>query len=203
MSSMRFGCPVGRPRAFNEEEALGKALEVFWCKGYDGASLTDLTEAMGINKPSLYATFGNKEQLFLKALDLYEHRPCAYFSPALEEPTARQVVEHMLLGAAESFTTKTGPRGCVVVQSALACSEASASVKEALVARRREGENLLRERLERAKEEGDLPADADPALLARYIGTVAQGMAVQAVNGATAEQLKEVALMTLNTWPTK
>ncbi|GAA3544543.1 TetR/AcrR family transcriptional regulator [Zobellella aerophila] len=196
-------CPpsVGRPRAFDMEKALEKALEVFWKKGYDGASLSDLTEAMGINKPSLYAAFGNKEQLFLKAIELYENRPCAFFYPALQQPTAYLVVEHMLFGAATSMADTSHPHGCVVVQGALSCSEAAATVKAALIARRRDGELALRARLEQAREQGDLPADVDTTILARYLGTVLQGMAIQATNGATPEELKQVAQLTLDNFP--
>lgn len=192
---------IGRPRAFDTNTALESALEVFWRKGYDGTTLTDLTDAMGINKPSLYAAFGNKEQLFLKAIELYESRPCAFFLPALEKQTAYQVAEHMLYGAAMNMTDINHPQGCVIVQGALSCSEAAATVKEALLNRRVEGEQKLCERFERAKQEGDLPASVDVETLARYIGTVLQGMAIQANNGASAEQLRQVAALTLQAFP--
>lgn len=197
------GCTpnVGRPRAFDTDTALEKALEVFWRKGYDGTSLSDLTEAMGINKPSLYAAFGNKEQLFLKAIELYESRPCAFFMPALEKPTAYEVAQHMLFGAAANMANKDQPQGCVVIQGALSCSEAAAAVKEALINRRLEGQQKLLERFERAKAEGDLPATISAETLARYLGTVLQGMAIQANNGASSEQLRQVAEMTLLAFP--
>lgn len=201
MSAVSCSPGLGRPRAFDTEAALEKALEVFWRKGYDGTSLADLTEAMGINKPSLYAAFGNKEQLFLKTIELYESRPCSFFMPALEKPTAYEVAEHMLFGAAVNMTDQTKPQGCVVIQGALSCSEAAASVKEALIQRRLEGEQKLRARFERAKQEGDLADHIDAATLARYLGTVLQGMAIQANNGATAEQLRQVAEMTLQAFP--
>jgi AcrR family transcriptional regulator len=183
------------------DTALEKALEVFWRKGYDGTSLSDLTEAMGINKPSLYAAFGNKEQLFLKAIEKYESRPCAFFLPALEKPTAYEVAEHMLYGAAMTMADQAHPQGCVVVQGALSCSEAAAAVKEALINRRLEGQQKLLQRFERAKTEGDLPASVDAETLAQYLGTVLQGMAIQANNGATPEQLRRVAEMTLLAFP--
>ena len=194
---------VGRPRAFDMEKALQKALEVFWRKGYEGASLPDLCEAMGINKPSLYAAFGNKEQLFLKTIELYENRPCAFFYPALEHATSYEVVKHMLCGAASANADPDNPPGCVIVQGALACSESAAFVKEALIIKRRAGETALCERLQRAKDEGDLPADSDPAALARYIGAVLQGMAIQATSGANCAELKQVAETVLSAWPGK
>ncbi|MDX3774955.1 TetR/AcrR family transcriptional regulator [Chromatiaceae bacterium AAb-1] len=196
-------CAVGRPRSFDMDSALEKALEVFWIKGYDGASLSDLTEAMGINKPSLYAAFGNKEQLFLKAIELYENRPCAFFYPALQQPTAYKVAEHLLQGAAESMADQNHPHGCVIVQGALSCSEAAASVKEALITKRREGELDLCARLQRAQQEGDLPDNVDPAVFARYLGTILQGMAIQATNGATQDELLQVAHLTLQNFPKK
>jgi len=201
MSAISCTQNVGRPRTFDIDTALEKALEVFWRKGYDGTSLSDLTEAMGINKPSLYAAFGNKEQLFLKAIEFYESRPCSFFLPALEKPTAYQVAEHMLFGAAMNMADQSHPQGCVVVQGALSCSEAAATVKESLINRRFEGEQKLRDRFERAKQEGDLPATTDPETLARYLGTVLQGMAIQATSGATCEQLRQVAQMTLQAFP--
>jgi AcrR family transcriptional regulator len=185
------------------EKALQKALEVFWRKGYEGASLPDLCEAMGINKPSLYAAFGNKEQLFLKAIELYENRPCAFFYPALEHATSYEVVKHMLCGAASANADPDNPPGCVIVQGALDCSESAAFVKEALIIKRRAGETALCERLQRAKNEGDLPEDSDPAALARYIGAVLQGMAIQATSGANCAELKQVAETVLSAWPGK
>lgn len=202
MSAVNSTVNVGRPRAFDMDTALERALEVFWRKGYDGASLSDLTEAMGINKPSLYAAFGNKEQLFLKSIEFYESRPCSFFLPALEKPTAYQVAEHMLYGAAMNMADSNHPQGCVIVQGALSCSEAAATVKEALINRRVEGEQKLYERFEQAKQQGDLPAHVDTETLARYLGIVLQGMAVQANNGASSEQLRQVAQMTLQTFPT-
>jgi AcrR family transcriptional regulator len=201
MSDSRCVASVGRPRAFDPEVALEKALEVFWRKGYDGTSLADLTEAMGINKPSLYSTFGNKDQLFLKAIEVYENRPCAFFGPALDEPTAHQVVKKMLYGAAANFADKSHPQGCVIIQGALSCSETASAVKEALIARRQEFEQRVRDRLARAQAEGDIPATTNVGALARYIGTVIQGMAIQANNGATPEELTEVADLALSAMP--
>src|SRR5205809_2994773 len=116
--------PAGRPRAFDLDQALDQALEVFWKKGYEGASLPDLTKAMGINRPSLYAAFGNKEALFRKALDRYNEGPACHVHEALGEPSARRVVERMLCGSIDLITSSKNPRGCFMVQAALACGEA-------------------------------------------------------------------------------
>jgi AcrR family transcriptional regulator len=191
----------GRPREFDAEEALDRALEVFWRKGYEGTSLLDLTRAMGINRPSLYAAFGNKEELFRRALDRYAEGPASYVREALSEPTARAVAERLLRGAIELQTDPRNPRGCLFVQGALACGEAADSVRRELVARRMAGECEVRQRFERAQAEGDLPGDTDPADLARYVVTVIRGMAVQAAGGASREELRRVAEMALRAWP--
>jgi AcrR family transcriptional regulator len=194
--------PRGRPREFDVDKALDRALWVFWRKGYEGASLPDLTKAMGINRPSLYAAFGSKEGLFRKALDRYADGPAAYVREALNAPTARAVAERLLGGAIDLATDRRNPRGCLMVHGALACGEAVESVRRELVARRAATEAAVRRRFERAAAEGDLPADSDPAGLARYVLTVIQGMAVQAAGGAKREQLRPLVKMALRAWPT-
>src|SRR5215467_221122 len=113
---------LGRPRAFDRDQALELALDVFWREGYEGASLSDLTEAMGINRPSLYAAFGDKQGLFRKVLDRYFDGPAAYMREALNQPTARAVIEQLLQGTADLLTNRHNPKGCLSVQGALACS---------------------------------------------------------------------------------
>jgi AcrR family transcriptional regulator len=191
----------GRPREFDPDQALDRALEVFWRKGYEGASISELTEAMGINRPSLYAAFGNKEELFRKALDRYAQGPAAYTYEALEESTARAVVERLLREAADALTGPDNPHGCLGVQGALACGDAAASIKHELCMRQARWQAALQRRLERARREGDLADGADCADLARYIATVVQGMAVQAAGGATRHQLRKVTHLALRAWP--
>jgi AcrR family transcriptional regulator len=193
--------PIGRPREFDVDKALGQALRVFWRKGYEGASLPDLTAAMGISRPSLYAAFGNKEALFRKALDRYAGGPACYVSEALREPTARAAVERLLRGAVELQTDKRNPPGCLLVQGALACGDAANPIRRELISRRAAGEAALRQRFERAKSDGELPADSNPADLARYFTTVVYGMAVQAASGASREELRRVAQAALRAWP--
>ena len=192
---------MGRPRSFDMDQALDRALEVFWRRGYEGATIADLTAAMGINPPSLYAAFGNKEALFGSALDRYGRVRTAYWSEALQRDTAREVAEGLLRGTAKFLTDPCHPRGCLGVQSALACGEAAQSVREALEARRAEAQAQIRGRLKRAKKDGDLPKDADVAALARYLSTLTEGMAVQAVGGASRKELERVADMALRAWP--
>ena len=191
----------GRPREFDADEALDRALEIFWRKGYEGASLAELTEAMGINRPSLYAAFGNKEALFRRAFDRYADGPAAYTRDALKARTALEVAERLLRGAADALTDPSHPPGCLGVMGALTCGEAAESSREELCARRASFEKELTQRLERAKAEGDLPGDADPADLARLVMTITQGMSVQAASGARREDLRKVAEMALKAWP--
>jgi AcrR family transcriptional regulator len=192
---------MGRPRQFDIDDALDRALHVFWSKGYEGASLSDLTEAMGITRPSLYAAFGNKEDLFRKALDRYASRHVAFVQEALSEPTARGVVERMLFGFADAQTDPNSPPGCLTINGAMACGDAGECIRQELISRRAAGEAALRDRLEHARAMGDLPPDSDPADLARYVATVAQGMAVQAAGGATRDELRRIAQMALQGWP--
>jgi AcrR family transcriptional regulator len=157
---------------------------------------------MGINRPSLYAAFGNKEQLFRKALDRYAAGPAAHMREALDEPTARAVAERLLLNTADVLTDPCHPPGCLAVHGALSCGEAAESIRQELNSHRFASEAALRERLERAKSDKDLPATANPADLARYIATVLQGMAVQAAGGASRDDLHSVAELALRAWPT-
>ena len=192
---------LGRPRAFDPDATLDRAMHVFWAKGYEGASLSDLTRAMHINRPSLYAAFGNKEQLFGKVLDRYMSGPLAWFGKALAAPKARSVVEQIFFGAARMASDPRLPAGCLMVQGALACGDAAGSVRKEAAGRRATSEVALRRRLQRAKREGDLPKNPDPTELARYVMTVLQGMAVQGADGASPDQLRRVVQMALRAWP--
>jgi AcrR family transcriptional regulator len=194
---------VGRRRAFDAEEALERATEVFWRSGYEGASLQALTRAMGINPPSLYMAFGNKDGLFRRALDRYAEKRAAFMAEVLARPTARSVAESYLFGSAELMSGGHDPPGCLLVQSGISCGAAGAGVPQELALRRAGPEAALRARFERARSEGDLPADANPSALARYLSTVNYGMAVQAGAGVGVEALKEIGLVALQAWPAR
>jgi AcrR family transcriptional regulator len=192
----------GRPRAFDTDAALDRALEVFWRQGYEGTTLSDLTSAMGINRPSLYAAFGNKEELFGKVLDRYIEGPGAFAAAALDLPTGREVAECLMYGAIHLTTGPASPGGCLSVRNAQACGPESESVRREVVARRVTGAAALRERLERARSDGDLPADSDPAALAHFVMTITDGIATQAANGCGPDELRQVADLALSAWPT-
>lgn len=191
----------GRPRQFDAERALDEALLVFWRHGYEGASLAALAAAMGVNMPSLYAAFGNKEALFRKALDRYLERPASYLPRALEEPTARSAVEALFCGAIEMAMNPRHPDGCLLVQGALAAGPGAESIRQQLSLTRAAAEAAVRRRFEHALAAGDLPAGVDAAALARYIVTVIWGLSVQAAGGANRAQLAEVAEFALRAWP--
>ena len=174
---------------------------MFWRKGYEGTSIDDLTEAMGINRPSLYCAFGNKEQLFRKALDRYLRRGRRLYARGDRRADGA--------GRRRAAAAQDGRRPDRPVQPAgmpggpgrLSCGEAADPIRQELNARRAAAEAALRERFERAKSEGDLPPDDDPADLARYLATVIQGMAVQAAGGASRDDLRRVAETALRAWP--
>src|SRR3954463_13199827 len=163
--------PRGRPREFDAEKALDAALLLFWQRGYEGTSLAELSEKMGINMPSLYAAFGSKELLFRKALDRYVERPASYLPKALKEPTARQVVEKLLFGAIEMVVHRGHPDGCLLVQGALASGPDADAVRNELSERRAKAEMAIRRRFELAIKQGDLPRRVNAANLARYVAT--------------------------------
>jgi AcrR family transcriptional regulator len=201
MKSNQLRSRLGRPRAFDADKALDRALAVFWRNGYEGASLPALTKAMGINRPSLYAAFGNKEALFRKAVERYERGPASYAHRALKQPTARKVVEALLKGVVALLTRPQNPGGCLMVQGALACGENADGVRQQLASLRAAGVAAIRRRFQRAIEEGDLPARADASALARFVATVTHGLAVQAASGASRKELLRVKDMFLRMWP--
>ena len=193
--------PPGRPREFCADQALAAALRVFWSKGYEGASLSDLTEAMGISRPSLYAAFGNKEALFRKALDLYEREKFAFMRAALDAPTSRGVAEAVLRGALDAQTENHDRRGGQFVTPSVPCGTGAEVARIEVVARRAVAEEALLRRFERAKAEHDLPETVDALGLAQYLFAVVQGMAVQAGSGVPREQLERMVRTALTVWP--
>lgn len=199
--NLRGHFPPGRPRQFEPDEALDAALKVFWERGYEGASLADLTAAMGINKPSLYATFGDKVELFRKVVDRYISQQNLLWEQVFLEPSARKALERILNAVADSLTSGQNPRGCLLVQSALTCSEESECVKRELALRRADSDSRLRARLERAQKEGEIAHGVDVAALSRYFSTILRGMSVEASGGATRQDLQNVIDLSLKAWP--
>ena len=194
---------MGRPREFDIEKALDKAGELFWRKGYDGTSLSDLTGAIGITPPSFYFAFKSKEALFKQVVDRYQSRQQrGFFAEALNQATPLAVAERVLYGLADSYTSKLHPRGCLVINSSLPCSdETEDSVRHGLAELRKASLIELRKRFKHFQSNGALPADADPDALARYIVTIAWGMAVEAQSGASRSDLHRTVKQALASWP--
>jgi AcrR family transcriptional regulator len=192
----------GRPLSFDREAALEKAMHVFWERGYEAASITDLTTAMGITPPSLYTAFGDKAQLFLEAIECYALGPGSAGSRALaEEPTARGAIQRWLNEAAEELTRPCHPQGCMVVMAATNCSVAAEHVQTALAKRRAASMAAVKERIERGIHQGELPADTHAEALANFYATVYQGMSMQAKDGASQESLLASVALAMQSWP--
>jgi AcrR family transcriptional regulator len=192
---------MGRPREFDTDAALEKAMRLFWAKGYEGTSVADLTKTLGISKPSLYAAFGDKQRLFRAALERYTAGPAGYVAAALGKSTARKVVQTLLTGAADLQAGSGNPGGCLTVNGAIASGDEAEPVRQALNAYRTEGVALLRRRFEQAKAQHDLPKDSDPASLARFVAAVVYGMAVLASGGASRKELEQVIRTAMKAWP--
>ena len=194
----------GRPRGFDPDQALDRALEVFWRDGFQGASLSTLTTAMGINKPSLYAAFGDKEALYLKALRRYAERESACsFRAMQDEPDARRAIDTLLNSIVRLLTDRSKPGGCFVVTGSADCGTGGTpeAVQEALRQELHAGESAIRQRLKRARDEAQLPRDADLSGLAAYFAAVISGLSVQARGGASRAKLGSAVRFAMQAWP--
>lgn len=192
---------MGRPREFDVSRALDEALAQFWAKGYEGTSLVDLTDAIGINKPSLYAAFGGKEQLFMKVLARYQERLGAFAAPSLGLASARTGIEEFLRALATFQSGTDTPGGCLLVQGALAGSEDARRVTHMLCKVRESGVGMIRACLERGRAQGELSPDTDIDALARYFATVSQGISVQAASGVATGELHKTISIAMRGWP--
>ena len=194
--------PRGRPRAFDRNVALDRALGLFWTQGFEGTSIADLTEALEINPPSLYAAFGSKEELFREALGLYAR---AYGLPIeraiAEEKTALGAVARILRDAAQLFPAGVTPGGCFVCNGVLSSAPDHRSVADFVAAAREWMVTALERRITEGKAKGEIPRNTDPATLARYVAAVIAGMSVQARDGADEATLLEIAGVALAAWP--
>jgi TetR/AcrR family transcriptional regulator, copper-responsive repressor len=190
---------TGRPRSFERDEALERAIAVFWERGYDATSIAQLTETLGIGAPSLYAAFGDKRTLFFEAVDRYLRTYAAFTERALaEEPKARDAVERLLRDAAAAYTRSDRPRGCLLITAATNCSPQSADVAARLRELRAVGARALEDKIARS---GELPAHTDARAVASFYGAVLQGMSAQARDGASRAELEQIAAAALRAWP--
>ena len=192
----------GRPREFDMDAALEQAMCAFWRHGYEGASLRQLTEAMGISPTSLYAAFGDKKTLFLAAVDRYLATHGAFTVETLDgEPTAQRGIARLLQGAAEAYSDPRLPGGCLVSASAGQCSDRSDDVNAALADRRAAIEAAIRNRIARAKNAGELQEDIDAVAVASFYAAVLAGMSALARDGAGRQKLEQIAKLAMQAWP--
>jgi AcrR family transcriptional regulator len=192
----------GPPKAFDIDSALDAAMLVFWQKGFEGTSLSDLTEAMGINRPSLYATFGDKQSLFRRAVDRFVEQGQSVFVESEAELTARRFAERLLRGQADLYTDPKRPPGCFLIQSAISTSTAAQAARQETAERRLMNEMAVRRHLERADRINQLPPGLTPSELAAYLASVSNGLAIRAADGAKREELHRIVDLALAFWPT-
>lgn len=195
---------TGRPREFDVTEALETAMTIFWRDGYGGASLNQIAAAIGVGKPSLYAAFGDKEHLYLRALAHYGARLQAHYAQVLDaEPDGRRAIEALLLSALEHARHGARRGGCMVVAGAATCDAEGVppSVRRAISDALHAQVRAIQQRLERARREGQLPASADPAALASFYSTVQAGLVVQAQDRQCGKGLKEAVAAAMSAWP--
>ena len=191
----------GRPPAFNHDDALEKAMQAFWTFGYEGTSMAALIEAMDMNKPSIYAAFGNKEALFNQVLDKYVSGPSAFVKEAMAEPTSYLVAKTFLTKAVALLTQHQHPRGCMIVQGALSCGPEAEMMKKKLIAYRANLEEGLKQRFDLAKDDRDLPENTNTTALAKYVATIHQGISVQASSGVSKDALMDIIDIAMQNWP--
>lgn len=191
----------GRPRGFDRDVALRAIMLLFWEQGFDATSYTDLTVATGMSKPTLYATFGDKVELFRKAMMAYAEEAVKVYQQALQKPTAREAVEACLRLARGLNVQANEPIVCFLVQGALTGSADTQSLRDELNLLQRQATQLLQKRLEQGKRKGELPPTANTSVMAEYFSSVVTGLSVQAANGAAAKDLNQVVQMAMDSWP--
>jgi AcrR family transcriptional regulator len=187
----------GRPRSFDEDQAIDAAMRVFWEKSFEGTTMTDLTDATGLSRSSIHAAFGSKEGLFLKAVERYKSKQMTYIPKALAEPTLPRAIEALFRGMVNYLSIPGNPKGCLSIHGALACGNDGELVTQVMAKWYRSNENRLKERIQQAQREGELGRDVNAADYARYIATIMMGIGIQAVNGARRAELTRTVDMTL------
>jgi TetR/AcrR family transcriptional regulator, copper-responsive repressor len=192
----------GRPRKFNHEKVLDAAMMQFWQHGYEATSISDLAKAMDLNPPSIYGAFGDKKNLFEQSINAYQKGPGCFAARALtEESNPRRAIERLLMEAADVFTKGNQPPGCMVVLSALNCTDESTDIRDSLTKRRQQSAKLIGDRISEAHRNGDMHGTMDPDVLTNLIVTVFQGFSIRARDGATRSELEGVAKQTMSLWP--
>jgi TetR/AcrR family transcriptional regulator, copper-responsive repressor len=192
----------GRPPAFDRAHVLDAAMRQFWQKGYEGTSMADLSQAMRMNPPSIYGAFGDKKSLFEESIKTYQAGVGCFAQKALEdEKNPRAAIKRLLMEAAANFTSRKHPRGCMVVLSALNCSDEDAEVGADLAKLRNRSTAAIAAKIAEADEQGGLPQSMPPDVIANIVVTVFQGMSIRARDGATRQELEAVVQQTMQLWP--
>lgn len=194
--------PRGRPRTLDRQKALEAALQLFWRHGYEGTSIADLTAAMGVTPPSLYAAFRSKERLYREVLDLYGASYGSFAQRALaEEPSARRAVERILREAVAVYSNGRRPRGCMLASGALTCAAEHQNVASDLARRRLAAIAAIRSRFDRAVADGELAPGTNTSALASFYAAVVQGLSIQARDGVGRKAMEKTARLAMEAWP--
>ena len=195
--SVKTAKKMGRPRGFDEKMALDAAMKLFWERGYEGTSMAELSKAMDLTPPSIYAAFGDKKSLFRLAAKRYAAGPAQYQAKALLEPTLREVIFALFRNTVEFLTEPGHPAGCMTLTGAMACSVEADSAKELMTEIRKQNEAALKARLQQARKSGEMAADLNVDDYSRYLSTLLGGLAIQAANGTSKAAMKRTANMAL------
>jgi AcrR family transcriptional regulator len=191
----------GRPRGFDEDQVLDHALQLFWDRGYEGTSLNGLLSEMPLNKPSLYKTFGSKEELFQRVLKRYDERHLDFRREALAERSTRAIIERLLAGMVNLHVGEGRPRGCLMTNAALACSPETDPIRSTVARERDKFRQLLMERFQDAARSAPLPVGLSIGAAASLVQTMIEGLAVQVKCGATRKELEAVCQAFIAMWP--
>lgn len=192
---------IGRPLSFDRDAVLEKAMLTFWRHGYETTSISDLTKAMGVTAPSVYAAFGDKKRLFLEAMHRYAGSPEDLDQTLRASGTAHEAVYRMLMSAADAFTNGDTPRGCLLASATASCSAHSMDVQEAVVRVRRQITDRVQTRIEQDIAASILPADTQAAVLAMLAIALIQGMSILARDGEPREALRKMIKTAMTAWP--
>jgi AcrR family transcriptional regulator len=188
---------TGRPISFDKDAALEAAMLLFWERGYEGTSMADLTQAMGLNPSSIYAAFGDKHALFSLAVKRYMDSRAQYATKALEEPTLKRVIRALFDNTVAFLTTPGHPPTCMTLAGAVGCSVDATPARDLMTEIRNQNQVAIRERLLKARKRGELPKDINVDDYTRYLSSIIAGLSIQAANGSTKEELKRTAQMAL------
>jgi len=188
---------TGRPITFDKDAALEAAMLLFWQRGFEGTSMADLTQAMGLNPSSIYAAFGDKHALFSRAVKRYMGIRAQYAAKALEEPTLKKVIRALFDNTIAFLTTPGHPPTCMTLAGAVGCSVDAAPARDLMREIRKQNEVAMRERLLEARKSGELSKDINVDDYTRYLSSIIAGLSIQAANGSTKAELKRTAQMAL------